>query len=216
MEFFRIHKDIPFMKHALVFNVISLITFLLAVFFLATSGLHFSRRVHRRHADGSQLQRAARAPEGARRAPGRLPGRPGAELRQRRDVLIRLCPADRGGVKRAGKVSSKGHAAPRARPAVDHHRQGADASRQVVGPRSAPLKRSEFTGPRRRHGLLLVIGGIVLYLRCAEWRSRSPASSPTSDVVIIRRLLRLFQWEFSWSSSPRCSPCSAIRSTSRW
>ena len=34
MEFFRIHKDIPFMRHALTFNVISLITFLLAVFFL--------------------------------------------------------------------------------------------------------------------------------------------------------------------------------------
>ncbi len=36
MEFFKIRKDIPFMRHALVFNVISLITFLLAVFFLAT------------------------------------------------------------------------------------------------------------------------------------------------------------------------------------
>jgi preprotein translocase subunit SecF len=42
MEFFRIKKDIPFMKHALVFNVISLVTFLLAVFFLVTKGLHFS------------------------------------------------------------------------------------------------------------------------------------------------------------------------------
>jgi preprotein translocase subunit SecF len=42
MEFFRIRKDIPFMRHALVFNIISLITFLLAVFFLATKGLHFS------------------------------------------------------------------------------------------------------------------------------------------------------------------------------
>ena len=42
MEFFRIRKDIPFMRHALVFNVISLITFLLAVFFLAHKGLHFS------------------------------------------------------------------------------------------------------------------------------------------------------------------------------
>src|SRR5258708_38803635 len=40
MEFFRIRKDIPFMRHALVFNVISLITFILAVFFLATKGLH--------------------------------------------------------------------------------------------------------------------------------------------------------------------------------
>ena len=40
MEFFKIRKDIPFMRHALVFNIISLITFLLAVFFLATKGLH--------------------------------------------------------------------------------------------------------------------------------------------------------------------------------
>src|SRR5689334_22513302 len=42
MEFFRIRRDIPFMRHALVFNVISLVTFLAAVFFLATRGLHFS------------------------------------------------------------------------------------------------------------------------------------------------------------------------------
>ena len=42
MEFFRIRKDIPFMRHALVFNVISLVTFLLAVFFLINKGLHFS------------------------------------------------------------------------------------------------------------------------------------------------------------------------------
>ena len=42
MEFFRIKKDIPFMRHALVFNVISLFTFLLAVFFLFNRGLHLS------------------------------------------------------------------------------------------------------------------------------------------------------------------------------
>src|SRR4051812_17143466 len=42
MEFFRIRRDIPFMRHALVFNLISLLTFLAAVFFLATRGLHFS------------------------------------------------------------------------------------------------------------------------------------------------------------------------------
>jgi preprotein translocase subunit SecF len=41
MEFFRIRRDIPFMRHALVFNVISLVTFLLAVVFLATRGLNF-------------------------------------------------------------------------------------------------------------------------------------------------------------------------------
>ena len=42
MEFFRIRRDIPFMRHALAFNIISLVTFLLAVLFLATRGLHFS------------------------------------------------------------------------------------------------------------------------------------------------------------------------------
>jgi preprotein translocase subunit SecF len=42
MEFFRIKNDIPFMKHALVFNVISAITFLLAVLFLAINGLFLS------------------------------------------------------------------------------------------------------------------------------------------------------------------------------
>ena len=42
MEFFRIRKDIPFMRHALVLNVVSFVTFALAVFFLATKGLHKS------------------------------------------------------------------------------------------------------------------------------------------------------------------------------
>jgi len=42
MEFFKIRKDIPFMKNALIFNVISLATFLLAVFFLFSRGLHLS------------------------------------------------------------------------------------------------------------------------------------------------------------------------------
>ncbi|MBL8516833.1 MAG: protein translocase subunit SecF [Betaproteobacteria bacterium] len=42
MEFFKIKKSIPFMRHSLAFNVISFVTFLLAVFFLATKGLHLS------------------------------------------------------------------------------------------------------------------------------------------------------------------------------
>ena len=42
MEFFRIRRDIPFMRHALVFNVISFLTFAAAVFFLVTRGLHLS------------------------------------------------------------------------------------------------------------------------------------------------------------------------------
>jgi preprotein translocase subunit SecF len=42
MEFFKIHRDIPFMRHALVFNLISFVTFLAAVFFLFSRGLHLS------------------------------------------------------------------------------------------------------------------------------------------------------------------------------
>src|SRR4029077_4260717 len=42
MEFFKIRRDIPFMRHALAFNIVSLITFLLAVFFLSTKGLNYS------------------------------------------------------------------------------------------------------------------------------------------------------------------------------
>src|SRR5580658_8683999 len=42
MEFFRFRKDIPFMRHALIFNVISLLTFVAAVFFLLHRGLHLS------------------------------------------------------------------------------------------------------------------------------------------------------------------------------
>ena len=42
MEFFKIRRTIPFMRHALIFNVISLITFLAAVFFLVHRGLNYS------------------------------------------------------------------------------------------------------------------------------------------------------------------------------
>ena len=42
MEFFRIHRDMPLMQRALIFNAISLITFLAAVFFLVHRGLHLS------------------------------------------------------------------------------------------------------------------------------------------------------------------------------
>src|SRR6478672_7305025 len=42
MEFFKIKRDIPFMRHALIFNAISALTFVAAVFFLVTKPLHYS------------------------------------------------------------------------------------------------------------------------------------------------------------------------------
>ena len=83
MEFFKIRSDIPFMRHALVFNVISLITFVLAVFFLATKGLHFSIEF-----TGGTLMEVELRAVGRRRAESaqalekrRLRRRRGAELR---------------------------------------------------------------------------------------------------------------------------------------
>ena len=67
MEFFRIHRDIPFMRHALVFNVISLLTFLAAVFFLATRGLHFSIEFTGGTVIEAALRAAGRHRQGARR-----------------------------------------------------------------------------------------------------------------------------------------------------
>lgn len=58
MEFFRIHRTIPFMRYALIFNVISLITFLTAVGFLAFRGLNLSIEF----TGGTVMEVAYRAP----------------------------------------------------------------------------------------------------------------------------------------------------------
>src|SRR3546814_18214900 len=42
MEFFRIHRSIPFMRHALLLNLISLLTFVAAVAFIVIRGFHLS------------------------------------------------------------------------------------------------------------------------------------------------------------------------------
>ncbi|XOT96822.1 protein translocase subunit SecF, partial [Alcaligenes pakistanensis] len=42
MEFFRIHRTIPFMRHALVLNLISFLTFIAAVVFIILRGFHLS------------------------------------------------------------------------------------------------------------------------------------------------------------------------------
>ena len=42
MEFFRITKTIPFMHYRHVLNLISLVSFIVAVFFIFTKGLAFS------------------------------------------------------------------------------------------------------------------------------------------------------------------------------
>ena len=187
MEFFRIKKDIPFMRHALLFNVISLITFVIAVVSLATKGLHLGvdftggtvMEVNYSQAADLNKIRDSVAKLGFTEASVQNFG-------TTRDVLIRL-PVKQG-------VTS------------------AKLSEQVMGELkvidgSVTLKRTEFVGPQvgkelLENGalaLLFVSLGIVGYLWLRfEWKfGVSAIIANLHDVVIILGFFSLFQWEFS-------------------
>ena len=188
MEFFRIKKDIPFMRHALVFNVISLITFLLAVFFLATRGLHLSVEftggtlVEVTYAEAPKLEPIREALAAS--------GYPDAQVQNfgsARDLLVRLPnrdDLDTNGVSEKVMGTLKG----------------------VAGP-VPELRRVEFVGPQvgkelasdGAMALLLVIVGIVVYLALRfEWRfAVSAIIANLHDVIIILGFFAFFQWEFS-------------------
>ena len=190
MEFFRIRKDIPFMRRALVFNVISLITFVLAVFFLATRGLHLSVEF----TGGTLLEIGYAQPPDLQKIRKQLEGDGFADPQVQnfgssRDVLIRVPLAKDA---EAAKVGDRVMASLR--------NVGADAP-------SPELKRVEFVGPQVGRelaedgalALLLVIIGIMAYLAMRfEWRfSVAAIIANLHDVVIILGFFAFFQWEFS-------------------
>ncbi len=194
MEFFRIRKDIPFMRHALVFNVISLVTFFLAVFFLVSKGLHFSIEF----TGGTLLEVSyAQAPDLEKlRKQMEADGFTDTQVQNfgtSRDVLIRV-PLSKD--TETSKVGERVMASLQKVPAAS-----ADAA---AGP---TLKRVEFVGPQVGKelaadgalALLLVVCGIVLYLAMRfEWRfAVSAIIANLHDVVIILGFFALFQWEFS-------------------
>jgi preprotein translocase subunit SecF len=196
MEFFRIKRDIPFMRHALVFNVISLLTFLAAVFFLATKGLHFSIEF-----TGGTLMEVSYA-----QAPNLEQIRKGLEadgfadpqvqnFGSSRDVLIRV-PLARN--TDSAKVGERAMAS----------LQKVSGGTQSAGADNPPtLKRVEFVGPQVGKelaedgalALLLVVIGIIVYLAFRfEWRfALSAIIANLHDVIIILGVFALFQWEFS-------------------
>ena len=189
MEFFRIKHDIPFMRHALVFNVISLITFILAVMFLATKGLNFGvdftggtvMEVNYTQAADISKIRESLGKSGFNDASVQNFG-------TSRDVLIRL-PVKTGitGAKLSEQVL--------------------DALRQ--DDKTVQMRRVEFVGPQVGKelvengslALLLVSIGIVLYLWLRfEWKFGIAAIiANLHDVVIILGFFSFFQWEFSLS-----------------
>ena len=187
MEFFRIRRDIPFMKHALVLNAISGITFLLAVFFLVTRGLHLSVEF----TGGTVVEVAYEQPadlESVRRVVEQLGYTevPVQNFGSSRDVLMRL-PAQAG--QTSGQQSETLFAALKA--------QNPDVT----------LSRTEFVGPQVgqelvENGLIalgLVIVGIMVYLSLRfEWKyAVSAIIANLHDVIIILGFFAFFQWEFS-------------------
>jgi preprotein translocase subunit SecF len=217
MEFFRIHRDIPFMRHALVLNIVSLLTFLAAVFFLATRGLHLSVEftggtlVEVQYTQAADLHKARVAVDSLNLGESQV-----QNFGTTRDVLVRL-PV-RGGVKQtevaarvfeklceaeSGRVSTETFTSP----------QGEAVSRPVckAANGAVPLNfsRSEVVGPSvgdelARDGalaLLFTIVGIMIYLAFRfEWKfSVAAIIANLHDVVIILGFFAFFQWEFSLS-----------------
>ena len=209
MEFFKIRRDIPFMENALVFNVISLLTFLAAVFFLVTRGLHLSVEF----TGGTLMEVAYSQPadvEGIRRNVAGL-GYTDVQVQNfgtARDVLIRL-PAQKGVSSaqqsertiRALCASAAGQYGP--------DPQGKVTCRATTGAEPLVLKRTEFVGPQVGEELVenglkalaMVVAGIMIYLALRfEWKFAVAAIlANLHDVVIILGFFAFFQWEFSLS-----------------
>ncbi len=216
MEFFRIRRDIPFMRHALVLNIISLVTFLAAVFFLATRGLHLSIEftggtvIEVEYAQTADIARVRNTVEGLNFGEVQV-----QNFGTSRDVLIRL-PL-RGDIKQAEVVGRVFGALCQAEKGTVASRQftsdkGEAISRQVCSAAASEpviLKRSEFVGPQvgkelaidGAKALAFVVIGIMIYLALRfEWKfSVAAIVANLHDVIIILGFFAFFQWEFSLS-----------------
>ncbi|HCY61441.1 MAG TPA: protein translocase subunit SecF [Oxalobacteraceae bacterium] len=187
MELFRIKKDIPFMRHALIFNVISALTFVAAVFFLFHKGLHLSIEF----TGGTVMEIAYPKPADldAIRSTVNQQGYTDIQVQSfgtAQDVIVRL-PAQKG--VSSAQVSEKVMAGLKTQdPAVE-------------------LRRVEFVGPQvgeelAHDGLMalaMVVLGIMIYLAIRfEWKFAVAAIiANLHDVVIILGFFAFFQWEFS-------------------
>jgi preprotein translocase subunit SecF len=214
MEFFRIRRDIPFMRHALVFNIISLVTFLAAVFFLFTRGLHLSIEF----TGGTVIEVAYAQPADIGKVRASVEGMNVGDTQVQnfgsaRDVLIRL-PL-REGVKQSELVGRVFDTLCRAEGGTIESRQGVSdrgesVAKQVCAAGAGEpvtLQRSEFVGPQVGKELAVdgamalgfVVLGIMIYLALRfEWKFAVAAIiANLHDVIIILGFFAFFQWEFS-------------------
>ena len=199
MEFFRIKKDIAFMKYAVIFNAISFATFIAAVVFIAVRGLHFS--IEFTGGTVMELSYPQAAPIAQVRKTVEDLGYADAQVQNfgtSRELLIRLplrggekAEAAQGGNKATSEQSTKVlEALKQSTPGVE-------------------MRRVEFVGPQVGEelatdgvlALLFVIVGIMIYLAIRfEWKFAVAAIiANLHDVVIILGFFAAFQWEFSLS-----------------
>jgi len=187
MEFFRIHRTIPFMRHAKVLNAISLITFVLAVFFIITRGFHLSIEFTGGTLMEVGYKQTAQLDE-VRSVVTKL-GYSDFQVQNfgtSRDVMIRLPLAE-------GQTSAT-------------QSETVIAALQQADP-SVELRRVEFVGPQIGEelvhnglmALLVVALGIMVYLGLRfEWKfAVAGVIANLHDVVIILGFFAFFQWEFS-------------------
>ena len=187
MEFFKIRRDIPFMKNALIFNAISFLTFAAAVFFLFHRGLHLSVEF----TGGTVMEVGYTQTVDVEKLRSTVAGLGFSDVQVQnfgtsRDVMIRL-PAQKG-------VSS------------------AQQSEKVLAALKAQdpgvsLRRTEFVGPQVGEELAtdglkalgMVVLGIMVYLAFRfEWKYAVAAIiANLHDVIIILGFFAFFQWEFS-------------------
>ena len=187
MEFFRIHRTIPFMRYALVLNAISVLTFLLAVFFLFHRGLHLSVEF----TGGTVMEVAYQQSVDVGKVRETIAKLGYADVQVQnygtsRDVQIRL-PVQKG------QTSAQ-------------QSEQVMAALKVMDP-SANLRGNEFVGPQvgeelTTNGLKalgMVVVGIMIYLAFRfEWKfALATVLANLHDVVIILGFFAFFQWEFS-------------------
>lgn len=187
MEWFRIKKDIPFMSYGRITTTISLLTFILAVFFLITRGLNFSVEFTGGTVIEVQYPKPAQLEDVRIRIEKLKLGEAIVQnLGTSRDVVIRLANL--------------------------HNKSSAQLSNEVLdalnaGGMAVQLRKVDFIGPQVgeelwKHGLtavLIVCLGIMLYLAIRfEWRFAVAAVlANLHDVVIILGCFAFFSWEFS-------------------
>lgn len=187
MELFRIKKDIPFMSYGRLTTAISLITFILAVFFLATKGLHYgvdftggtAMEVHYPHPANIDAIREAVASTGLKDVTVQNFG-------TSQDVLIRLPLVKEMSI---AKLSES----------VTNALKSEDATVEVRRVESVGSQVGDELYANGGLALLLVCVGIMIYLAIRfEWRFAVAAIiANMHDVVIILGFFAYFQWEFN-------------------